>query len=258
MESLKKGFLILIFGFAFICEVYALDLNKTKLFFLSQDYKSAIQEGEKIMATAVHSAGLDELYYILGLSYMKEGNLLRASDIFEIILKEFRDSKFSDEARLGLGDVYFLKNEYDKAECFYQDLMKNNARSKFLPLVYYRLSELEFKKGNVQQGNIYLDKLKKEFPLNLELKLNNDLCVLPDKSSDAYYSVQVGSFSSSINATNLCNNLNSKGYEAYIQEVKAEDKKFYKVRVGKLKSHTEAVNLNNRLSQEGYPTKICP
>ncbi|MBN1913662.1 MAG: hypothetical protein JW788_04610 [Candidatus Omnitrophica bacterium] len=51
--------------------------------YLSGDYKAAISEGEKILAQAKDQDGLDELYYILALSYMKEGNYLRASDILK-------------------------------------------------------------------------------------------------------------------------------------------------------------------------------
>jgi len=55
---------------------------------------------------------LDELYYLLSLSYLKDGNYLRASDIFEIILREFKGSRFKEDALLALGDTYFLRGDY--------------------------------------------------------------------------------------------------------------------------------------------------
>ncbi len=233
---------------------YALNLDQAKIYFLSGDYKSAIQEGEKLLAKDANSPHSDELYYILGLSYLKDGNFLRASDIFEIILKEFKSSAFGDEARLSLGDTYFLRGDYDKAEERYNGLINNNPRTKLKAALYYRLSQVGFKKGKTQQAKEYLDKLKTEFPANLEMRLNKDLYSL----SDIYYTVQVGSFASYNNARNLSNKLINKGYDAYIEEVNTDDTKAYRVRVGRLKSRLEAMQLEKELSSLGHPTKIIP
>jgi tetratricopeptide (TPR) repeat protein len=234
---------------------YGLNLDKVKIHFLSGDYPSAISEGERILASSSsHASGLDELYYILGLSYLKNGNYLRASDIFEIIIKEFKNSAFKDEAKLGLGDAYFLKGDDDKAQDCYQEFLSSSPRTKLLALLYYRLSQIEFKKGNTPEAKEYLDKLKTCFPSNSELKLNKDLYLL----SDIYYTVQVGSFLKATNAKNLCDKLIRKGYDAYTEEIQANSTKVYRVKVGRLKSRWEAVQLENRLLGEGYPTKIFP
>jgi len=234
---------------------YALNLDKTKTYFLSGDYKSAISEGERVLAQySAPSPNLDELYYILALSYLKDGNYLRASDIFEIILKEFKDSPFKDESKLGLGDTYFLKGDYAKAKELYSDLINSNPQSKLKAPLYYRLSQVGFKMGDIQLAKEYLDKLKVDFPSSLEIKLNKDLYGL----SDIYYTVQVGSFVNYANARNLCDKLISKGYDAYLQEAEIYTTKTYRVRVGRLNSRPEATQLENKLSSEGYPTKILP
>lgn len=246
------GYWLLIIG---ISPAYALNLEKLKVYFLEGDYKSAISQGEKVLASySAHSPNLDELYYILGLSYLKEGNYLRASDIFEIIIREFKDSQFKDEARLSLGDTYFFKGDYDKAQMQYSNSINSNPRSKLKALLYYRLSQTALKKGDTQAAKEYLDKLKSDFPLNLEIKLNKDLYAL----TDIYYAVQVGSFVNYTNARNLCDKLIAKGYDAYLEEAGADNKKIYRVKVGRLKSRPEAAQLENKLSSEGYPTKILP
>lgn len=256
--ELRKWILFGIFCFVFgiSINVYASNSDKVKVYFLSGDYKSAISEGERILANCSRgSANLDELYYILGLAYLKEGNYLRASDIFEIIIREFKESSFMDEARLGLGDTCFLRAEYDKAEGYYKELINNNPRTKLKAALYYRLSQVGFKKGDTQTAKEYLDKLKEEFPFNLQARLSEDLYPL----SDIYYAVQVGSFAKSINATNLCDKLIHKGYAAYVQEIETNNRaRMFRVKVGKLKSRQEAVTLENKLSAEGYPTKILP
>ena len=237
----------------------ALNLDKVKVDFLNGDYKAAIFEGERILANSRHSSDLDELYYLLGLSYTREGNYLRASDIFEIILREFKASKFKDEAKLGLGDSYLLRGELDKAAGVYEELISDNPGTKLRPQVYYRLSQIAFKKDDAQKAKVYLDKLKQEYPQNRESRVNKDLCSLADYHSGLYYTVQVGSFSKSLNAQNLTQKLTRSGYPAYIEEISdSGTDKMYRVKVGKLKSRHEAAALEDKLSQEGYPTKICP
>jgi len=253
---LKK--IILFIGLLLLStNAYCLDLSKLKVYFLEGDYKAAITEGEKIMAKDASASHSDEFYYFLGLSYLKDANYLRASDIFEIIINEFKNSSFKEEAKLGLGDTYFLRGDFSKAEECYKDLINNNPGTKLKAQVYYRLSQVGFKKGNIIQGQDYLSKLKQEFPLSPEARLNKDLSVAPD-SLDVYYTVQVGSFSSSVNAQNLKQKLIRSGYPAYIEETAAEGKNSYRVRVGKTRLRQEAVDLENKLSQEGYPTKIFP
>lgn len=240
-------------------QAYALNLDKTRIYFLSGDYQSAILEGEKLLATEAQSNRSDELYYILGLSYLKDDNYLRASDIFEIILKEFGNSAFKEEARLGLGDTYFLRGDYGQAEAHYKNLLKHNPNTRLKGQVYFRLSQVGFKKGDIRQGQEYLDKLREDLPLNPELKLNKDLCAALDSKSGFYYTVQVGSFSSGTNAKNLTQKLIEQGYPAYIEETSIPAGKItYRVKVGKLGSRPQVIELEKRLSLEGYPTKICP
>ena len=252
--TLICNFAFCILIFAFLDNAYAFSLDKAKVYFLNGDYNACINECEKILASPGYSREVDGLYYLLGLSYLKEENYLRSSDIFEIILKEFKDSAFRDDALLGLGDTYFLRGDYDKAESKYKDLIDGNRYTKLRATVYYRLSQIGFKKGNTQEAKEYLDKLKREFPLNPETRLNRDLGSI----SDLYYTVQVGSFANSINAQNLKQKLIQQGYPAYIEEGGSRDKIIYRVKVGKLRLRKEAESLENKLIQEGYPTRIRP
>ena len=237
---------------------YALNIDKVKFSFISGDYKEAIKEGEKILANAANSGNIDELYYILALSYLKDGNYLRASDIFEIILKEFKNSAFKEQATLGLGDTYLLREEYSRAEQYYKDIIAANPCTKLKAQIYYRLSQIGFKKGDTRQAKEYLNKLKEELPLSLESRLNKDFYPIPGASSDFYYTVQSGSFSKKINAQNLTQKLIRNNYPAYIEETAAEGGTIYRVRIGKFQIRQEAVKLERKLTQEGYPTKVYP
>ncbi len=254
-------FCVIICALSFVinAKVYALDLDKFKSLFLSGDYKAAIQEGEQILGLNSNSHDLDELYLILGQSYMKDGNLLRSADIFQIIITEYKNSNFREEAKLSLGDTYFFRQDFDKAAASYKEILNDNPKTKLKADLYYRLSETAFKTGNSQEAELYLSKLKNEFPQGTQLYFDKDLCSLSQvPASDVYYAVQVGSFSNIANAKNLTQRLIQKGYPAYLEESVLADKPSYRVKVGKARQRQEIVNLESRLSNDGYPTKICP
>lgn len=260
LQKLMK-FLVFSFGFAlctlrFASPCYALDLDKLKSSFLSGDYKSAISEGEKLLAKADSPFGIDELYYILGLSYLKDGNYFRASDIFEIILNEYKRSDFKEKARLSLGDVYFLRGNFEKAKACYEELVNSNLNNELKPEVYLRLSQAGFKTGDLEEAEGYLAKLKQEFPAYASLMDNKDTHL--SGPLDYYYTVQVGAFSNIANARNLTEKLVKKGYPAYMEEERSDNKTSYRVKVGKSGLRQEIAELEKRLAQEGYPTKICP
>ncbi|MDO8662538.1 MAG: SPOR domain-containing protein [Candidatus Omnitrophota bacterium] len=247
-------FTFLLFTFTSICHALNLDSLKTNL--LKGDYKAAIAEGEKLIAKDPHS---DELYYLLGLCYLKDGNYLRASDIFEVIIKEFNRSRFKEEALLGLGDTYLLREDFEKARQTYQGIIKRNSDTKLKAQIYYRLSEIGFKKGDAAQGQDYLAKLRGNYPQTPEVKQSQDICPVGKNNFNFYYSVQIGSFSNPVNANNLVQKLLASGYPAYTEDSSTmAGVKAYRVRVGKLKFRQEAEDLNKKLAQEGYPTRICP
>lgn len=246
-------FVILCLVFGILADAYALDLDHIKAAFIGGDYKAAILEGEKILADTDKNYNADELYYILGLSYIKDGNYLRASDIFEIIINEFKNSRYVPDARLGLADTYFFRGDFQKAKEGYLDLSLDKGVSRLKAALYYRLSECEAKLGNTDAVKDYLDRLKQEFPSNIESGLGS--CSL---ERDFYYSVQVGSFLSKTNAENLARQLERKGYSAYVEEGTSQGAAIYRVKSGKLATRQEAVKLESQLSGDGYPTRVCP
>lgn len=235
-RMLKRWIFVSIFAFLFfpaISSCYGLNIDKVKTNFISGDYKTAIIEGEKILASSGKTRGTDELYYFLGLSYLKDANYLRASDIFEIILKEFKNSRFAAEARLGLGDSYLLKGDLTKAEEIYKEALKSSNAAKFKSEIDLRLKQCSVKKSKPQP-----------LPESLEY--------------DLIYSVQVGSFSNSENAKRLLERLAQKGYTGYLEEADSDGKTIYRVKIGKCRLRSEAISLQAKLSQEGYPTKVSP
>lgn len=251
-------FMISVLCAGFSINAYALNIEAVKEDFLKGDYKSAILKGEKIIARANRSDTVDELYYVLGLCYLKDGNYLRASDIFEIILNEISSSRFKDEAKMSLGDTFFLRGYLDEAEKHYREILENSPRTELKPQLFYRLSQLYFRKGDARKGKEYIDKVPDGFPINERIKIDAQLS--PAKTSgDILYSVQVGSFRENKNAVNLVNRLKVKGYDAYLEEASGKrGERTYRVKVGRFADRKDASGLQIKLSHEGYPTKICP
>jgi tetratricopeptide (TPR) repeat protein len=202
---------------------YALDIDRVKIYFLSKDYKSAISECERLIAKDEHSP---ELHYFLGLSYLKEGDYERSADNFKIVINNFKESKFKEEARIGLGDTYLLRADYNNAQALYSELIDENPRTKFKEQIVSRLNEIGSKKASGLQCDV----------------------------TSSYYSVQVGSFSSLNNARNFTRKLRGEGYPVYMEGAKSP----YRVKVGRLQTQSQAEELRRRLSDQGYPTKICP
>jgi len=236
-------------------DAFALSLERIQSPFVKGDYKAVIKEGEKLMRDArERESNLEDLYYILGLSYLKEGNLLRAWDIFEIILNEFNSNKYTEEARLGLGDVYFLRRDYKKAEENYKKIIEDNPQTEMKAVVLYRLSQVALKEQETEKTDTYLETLRNEFPLEAKGKLAKDLLISPPIT----YTVQVGAFTQSENAQRLAQKLKEKNYPAYLEAGKSGGKLYYRVKVGKYQSKYEAEVVQKKLLKEGYPTKIYP
>lgn len=73
-----------------------------------------------------------------------------------------------------------------------------------------------------------------------------------DKKSDTAttpkaWVVQVGSFSKRENAMRLRDQLRSKGYKTFVEQISAADKIFYRVRVGPVVSRSNALDLQKEL-----------
>jgi len=231
---------------------WALDLDALKTDFLQGNYRRVIFEGQ-VQVDRMHIGNTDELNYILGLSYLKESRLDPAQDCFRRILSN-PNSKFTEEATLALADTYLVSGRLQQAEDIYNKLIAADSNSSQKSAVWYRLSQLESKRGDRQKGNDYLFKLKRDFPLSPELRSTRGIASINVPANQATeYSIQVGFFTNSVNANNFKNTLLSKNYPAYVESSGGG----FRVKVGKFKLQEEALDLETKLSHDGFATKIC-
>ncbi len=252
---MKKNKFILVFLIFFILPSisWALEIDVLKTDFLQGNYRRVIFEGQ-VQLDRMHLGNADELNYILGLSYLKESKLDLAQNCFQNILSN-SNSKYKQEASLALADTYLVSGQFQQAEDKYCKLIINDSNSILKPAILYRLSQLEFKRGNQQKGNDYWFKLKRDFPLSPELRLTKGITTIKISANETgEYSIQVGFFINIVNANNFKNTLVSKNYPAYVESFGTG----YRVKVGRFKLQKEAQDLERKLFQDGFQTKLCP
>jgi tetratricopeptide (TPR) repeat protein len=237
----------------------AQDFQEAEVLYLKGEYKQTIDLLEKILASHMDRSSPPKLYYLLGLSYTKYGNLLRADDCFDIIVKEYPNSELVQPALIKLIDVDILKVDYSQAlnrcESFLNKYSKSNLASEIL----WRQYIINLKLANVEKAQSFLTELKNAYPDCPQLKASLEVQSAREKEAALdYFSVQVGSFKDKQNAQNLVDSLKKKGFDSYIRETTDQSGVFFRVRVGQLSSRQEVQNLDIRLKQEGFPTKIYP
>jgi len=271
----KSGILNLglcILSLIFLSHAYGLNIDTVKSYFLKGNYALCIKEAEKVLAdSGEKDKNRDELYYLLGLSYLKENNPLAAGYNFKIILNQYRNNKFQEESLMGLGDCYFLRGDYTIAAFQYQELLDKNPKTRLKAGIYLRLAQLAAKTADKEQEKEYLARLKSEYPFSPEANFKGDL--FPQSAAIQFsgnftmkniadstisYSIQVGAFSSNINAAKLAKKLQNRGYQAYVEQASSAGKSIYKVRIGNFSNRQKAQGLERKLQADGYPTKIIP
>jgi len=255
-----KKIVSLILMLVFCCgAAYAMNLDGMKQHFLNGEWKESIREGESLLSHAKrNSADLDELYYYLALSYMKDGNYLRVSDICEIILKEFASSKFVPQAQYVLIDAYAKAEDFKAAKANAEDFLKKYPDSEHAQEVRGRLAQFKDKAGRqiVAKPAAAVSGTSVADP---DIVLAADLMKGSARVAEAAsFWVQVGAFSKRKNADNLASKLRGSSYSAVVSQAVSKGRSIHKVRVGPYFSREEAQIVSKTLSRQGYPTKVVP
>jgi hypothetical protein len=232
----------------FFCSTlaFALDLDGVKEHFLKGEWKDSIQEGEAILAKANrNSSDLDQLYYYLGMSYFKNGQCLRAADIFEVIIKEFPESKLTPQATVGLNEARACTGR-----AIASATAKTQGQTPEQIEAQVRASILASTPPEAEK--------EPEPNLVLSKDLQNLQTALEPKLSSKSVWIQVGAFSSRQNADNLASKLRDASYKVGVSHGVTKGRDIFKVRVGPYVTRDEALAVSKKLGLQGYPIKIVP
>jgi TolA-binding protein len=229
-------------------------LDRLRVSFLKGDYARTIRDCESLLRRSPRKGVREEAYYLIGVSCLKEGNIEKAQETFNLILKEFPNGKFLDRVHLGIGDSWFLQGDIDKALGVYNNILEKFPDSPSLSIVLFGLGECYQKQGEWANARHCYERLTKEYPLSIEAGKVNEIL----KSDEFVFTVQVGSFRDKKNAERLKGALINKGYDAYIVKGYTGQTSLYRVRVGKFNTRVSAESLERQLKDEGLPTAIFP
>ncbi|MFH1201263.1 MAG: tetratricopeptide repeat protein [Candidatus Omnitrophota bacterium] len=237
-----------------ICPVQAQDLYKAQELFLRGEYQKSVTECERLLSLNPEREPQEEVYYLLGIIYLKEGNFMRCRDIFQIITEEIPKPTFRQEAFQGLADTYFKEGDFKEARGRYEKIIKEFPNCRFQSVVYLRLGEIALKEGRWLDANRIFMKIIKDYRLSFEAEQSRLFL-----ASDNFFTLQAGAFLDEAKAKNLSLKLINQGYkDVYISTLEKDGRVFYRVRVGKLNTRKDAQDLKYRLETAGYKAAIYP
>ncbi len=231
--------------------------------FLEGHYEKAINESGRLIDA--RSRQRDELYYLKGLSELKLNKFNDSRKTFETLLSKYPRSKRGLDARLGIGDAYFLEGRYNEAGKEYNTALSAFPKDKNISVVYQKLGECSKKIGTDDKTRVpVLSNLPMQAQAGgsaVESNFTSRTSFVPQEvprgEQTSVITVQVGSFKNKRNAENMSQKLHRLGYESFVEIPTGAGDRLYRVKVGRLNSHQEAETLASRLKKSGYKVKIC-
>ncbi len=125
----------------------------------SEEFKLAAEKLEKAMPDVKGHKYRIRYYFILGQLYGKIGNIKKSSYYYNEVIHRVSPYELSFEAKMGLADSYEAQTLKEKKK-IYNFLIKLTKDSKnnslYLDQVFFQLSKIELKEGNVPKAIVYL------------------------------------------------------------------------------------------------------
>jgi tetratricopeptide (TPR) repeat protein len=168
------------------------------------------------------------------------------------LIRAFPNSYLCPQGKVKLADTYFLQRDYDNAIELYRAIMKEYPSLSNMPLVLLRMAQISSRRGDWGAKKKYLSSIKAKYPQSSEMKFVKIL-----ESYGDFFTIQVGAFTSEVNALALVDNLKKK-YDAYVVADTNGGYSIHKVRVGHFKERYEVEKVASELSDQGYPACIYP
>ena len=262
-KELKVVALAMIFTFTLSASHAESNISQLETLFLEGRYEKVVSEADRLIDSKSYNK--EEVYYLKGLSLLKLNKFRAGRESLEKVISGSKRPKRAFDAHAAIGDSYFLDGDVEKAIELYEDILKRYRGDKDVSSVYYRLGNCYRKIGQEDKARGYFDRVRESSPSSFEARLipeskgglgDGKKGVIP-KYAGNYFSVQAGYFKSKRNAEKLAKRLSEKDYDSYIEPFTDSADTFYRVKVGRYKSKGEAKKEASRLNELGYSTKIC-
>ncbi len=229
------------------------NLGEAEEAYIRGDYDKTLDICKKTEGIYKGKSGIDTVYYLEGLSYLKLKNSGLARESFNKIISDNPKSEYAGLAELGIADAYLVDDKFEMAKEIYKIIVSNASYKSLHSAALYRLYQIAKKSSNTDVANDYKARIIKEFPMSFEAQTFNEINI----ANDGISVIQVGSFSKKSNASKLVSKLQKKGYNASLSETKKDNSTYFRVIVKP--ANENVLNKTVRsLRADGYPTKIFP
>ena len=137
------------------------NLEETKrneaMFWLAESYyrsdllKNAQDNYEKLFASAPNFRR-EEVLYGMGWSYFRVKNFKKSSEYFNLLVKDFPNSKFSTEVMARLGDAFYLEKNYASAATYYAKASRLSPKSEEGQYCAYQLCHAQYRNSEYDKA----------------------------------------------------------------------------------------------------------
>ncbi|MCX5642014.1 MAG: SPOR domain-containing protein [Candidatus Omnitrophica bacterium] len=181
--------------------------------------------------------------YFLGICYQESGEARKAENIWQTLLS----GPENERSLLALAYLKSKNGSLIESEKFFRQFSKDFPNSPYQPAALFGLAETLFRKNKnhePQESLTIMNRLRRRYPFSSEAEKATQFL----NRESGPYTIQIGSFVDLSRAEKVAEELNSKGYEAYL--TRALDLSVsYPVRVGNFKDKKKADNAGQILKK---------
>lgn len=202
--------------------------------YLAGDRDQALASYRGYTTGFAHGPWASDAYYFQGVILLEKGDAANAEAAFRECLRAARNRYVEAQARIGLGDCFFVADRFDDAIAAYTRALDARSPDARLDYCLYRLAAARQRRGEWSSGRTCYEMLIRDYPRSLLTPRARQRLEFPDQA----YHIQVGAFADEESARNLCGYVESKGVNAKVVRTAGEAP--YLVWVGTYLSYQDA------------------
>jgi len=226
--------------------------------FLEGRYERAASEAARLIDEK--SPRRDELYYLKGLCELKLKRCTNARESFEELLYKYPESKLAFDARIGIGDSYFLEGDNGSAHKAYSDAVESSPNSKNIAAAYYKLGVCYKNMGSDDRARQCFEKVKYSSPGSFEARMipkTTEPTHMPEEKKATIPSEARTNFvPAKSNISPRISPAKEVPVELIVTSSENIIKKQFSVQVGSFNSRRNADKLVQRLSRQGFEARV--
>ena len=215
------------------------DFQRAEMAFLVGHYQEALRDVDGIVRNDAR------IELLKGRCFLHTKYYTQAIECFQRAQNMANSLDTYIQSLLGMADAYYSNHEYKKSSALYNQLLHSYPQRIPRDVVSLRYSHSLLRMNRWEEGTDMLDTIENEFPDSSVAHEAQSLRTI----ANGHFFIQVGLFSSRVNAAKLQRALALEGFSARIEIVKS----LYSVIIGYFDSMPSAEKELERLKTAGYP-----